>query len=160
MGDCSNATVTVLKEQAQKAKEVVIDSYEEEFIQKIKLPDDTTITLTVFSYYEVKHGELFIRDLTLAGIPYTHEWDAGDTYPGGQRSSRYTPEGESVVKTITENDWYFHYHQLLPLIDNPTAIKELILKKKEELEILPWLNQVEYGKRYLTKQLINVKEAT
>mgnify|MGYP005827851263 CR=1 FL=1 len=158
MGDRTTVTLTVLKKHAPQAKNFFPDEAEEldrQFITN----DEPAVEFTDFTFYEVNYGELdFLDDLTKAGIPYTSEWESGYSYSAGEQHSRFTETGGHVLKEFNELDHYFALSDLLKHIDTPDVIKELILEKKDELEVLPWFNQAEYAKRYLAKQLITPKE--
>ena len=45
--------------------------------------------------------------------------------------------------------------QLAKWLKELTALRAYILAHDERIKVLPWDNQVEYGKLYRTKQLIN-----
>ncbi len=46
-------------------------------------------------------------------------------------------------------------NRLIALIDAPVALRQFILDHQASRAVLPWDNQVEYGKRYLLRHLID-----
>lgn len=108
-----------------------------------------------FGFSEVNYGELdCLDDLQAAGIAYDSSWDDGGDYTSGTQSCRFTKDGEAVVKTLYDNSLGMDAHTLLANIENHDKLKELILAHIEEISVLPWDNQVDYGKTYRVRQLI------
>ena len=146
MGDRTSVTLsipTVLIETALP----FLDNYQDE---------SNSETLSYFTYYEVNYGELdFLCHLIAAGIPFDSEWCAGSEYGAGCKSCRFTPEGEEIINEIYDDGRNPCHTSLMALIDNPSALRAYILAHDERIKVLPWDNQVEYGKLYRTKQLIN-----
>lgn len=114
---------------------------------------------TAFCHYnfeEVNYGELrFLDKLRDAGIPYTSAWERGSEYAPGEETCRYTSNGEMIVKELYEGCDAPTLEPLLERIDDPYKLREYILNHKEKVAVLPWDNQVEYGKLYATKRLIS-----
>ena len=112
--------------------------------------------LVVFHFDEVNFGELdCLPQLTQAGIPFTNRWAAGSNYGTGEISVRFTPEGDVVKKELADENNNPSMARLINLIDDPVALRQYILDYKASREVLPWDNQVEYGKRYQALRLID-----
>lgn len=118
-------------------------------------PDEVT---TSFSMGEWKYGSLEkLGNLLAAGIPYDSNWDSSYESEEGTESLRFTPEGVAVIKTCYSSDNGIQISDLLPIIDDHTALKTQILTAQENITILPWDNQEAYGQLYRTLQLITPK---
>lgn len=108
-----------------------------------------------FAYEEVNYGQLdFLNNLREAGIPYDSEWGSGSEYGGGTEHFRFTPKGEMVLLENYESAENPSLDALLERIDNAQALRNYILAHKESREVLPWDNQVEYGKLYRATKLL------
>lgn len=108
-----------------------------------------------FQYYEVNYGELdFLKELEARGIPYNSDWDAGSEYTAGSKYCRFTPEGSIDIKGVYDNDRNPSIDKLMGLIESPEKLIEFIQIHHEKISALPWDNQVEYGKLYLARKLI------
>lgn len=118
--------------------------------------DDCEDNTTQFTFGEVNYGNLpFLNKLAEAGIAYNSCWEDGGDYKSGCESLRFTPSGEFVLKTLYNGeDVNPSLNRLLELIDQPEALREYILNYKEIRSVLPWDNQVEYGKLHRARQLI------
>lgn len=146
MGDRTWVEIVVLKESLPQVKELLDD--EGEITEKDELA-------TIY-FYEVNNGCLAIQDeLTEAGIPYNYEWGMGDNYEGGQKYIRFTPEGELVHIEYYDPEINPPLEKLLKLLNTPVELAQYIQQYVEDNTPLPWDNQVEYGKRYRTLQLLN-----
>lgn len=125
-----------------------------------KYPNDE---LCYFEFDEVNYGELEHLDRLLAqGVAFDSQWEAGNEYGPGTRYVRFTETGEVIGKEIY--DAYgrvslitleqLHKNNPAP-IDLQREFTNLIQKRRREITIPPWDNQVEYGKRYRAQQLLN-----
>ena len=109
-----------------------------------------------FQFEEVNYSELdCLPKLIQAGIPFTNRWAAGSNYGTGETSVRFTPEGDVVKKELADEYNNPPMDRLINLIDDPVALRQYILDYKTNREVMPWDNQVEYGKRYLARRLID-----
>ena len=146
MGDRTTVTLTVPNEFADTVEEI------EEAQERDPSTEGDLIYLT---YYEVNYGELrFLEKLKEQGIPYDSAWCAGCEYGSGTRSLRFTPEGEAIELELYDADANPEMRALMVLIDDPVALRQYILDHQASRQVLPWDNQVEYGKIYRTRQLI------
>jgi len=149
MGDRTTVVLSLLTSQVKEAEELLgylHQSCNEECM------DNTTD----FAFEEVNYGDLEgLVALEEAGIAYESTWRAGCEYEAGTTSVRFTSEGEKVKKTIYDSDLSIPITDLMHLINQPEAILELIKNSNEEVQVLPWDNQEEYGKRYRARQLIS-----
>ena len=108
-----------------------------------------------FGFSEVEHGSLkFLHLLKAQGIAYSSSWEAGGGYNPGTDSCRFTPEGEAVTKEIYDESLGVPMENLLGYIDSPVELRSYILAYQEIVTVLPWDNQVEYGKIYRLRQLV------
>ena len=144
MGDRTTVTLTVPRDFADLV-EKLDEANERE--------PSTEGNLTYLTYYEVNYGELhFLKKLKEQGIPYDSAWCDGDEYGSGTKSLRFTPEGETIEMELY--DTHPDMHALVALIDDPVALRQYILNHQASRQVLPWDNQVEYGKIYRARQLI------
>lgn len=112
-------------------------------------------SLTFFLFSEVNYGNLWnLPELQSRGIPYTSKWEAGAYYGPGEETCRFTPEGDKIVKKIYDSDLSIPLRILQELLHDPTAMNQLITKGLQDIFVLPWDKQVEYGRIYRAKQLI------
>lgn len=106
-------------------------------------------------FYNCNYGNLdFEKDLVKLGVAYTKSWEAGSDWGSGSDHIRFTEHGEVINRTIYDADIGIRVDLLMPHIEDHEKLKKLIQKKAEYLYVLPWDNQVEYGKRYQARQLI------
>lgn len=115
--------------------------------------------LYYFRFYDCKVSYLDLddacNDLLEAGIAYDinigreHENDSHmtDTY-------RFTENGTLSHLHWEEEDEAMRLTDLMSVVDNYQELRDLIIQAKREITPLPWDNQIEYGKRYMARQLI------
>lgn len=146
MGDRTNVTLCVLKQDEGRVKAVVDDGANWEG------GDDE---FTEFNWDEVNYGNLdFEEELQQAGIPYDKDWGSGGEYGPGTQYCRYTADGRLVVKEVSDDDINPALDQLLKLVDTPAALCQFIQDHAEKVTPLSWDNQGEYAKVFRTIQLI------
>lgn len=149
MGDRTTVTLTVLTSQVSEVVEIL------EYVLDCAYKFNGDIT-TSFTFDEVNYGTLKnLPALVDKGIAYESDWEAGSGYGPGTESTRFTEEGEVITKTVCDEDLSLAVITLMGVIDHPTELVELIKERHIELQILPWDNQEEYGKRYMARQLIS-----
>ena len=147
--DTSSVVLTVLTSQKQAA-EALFDR-----------PCDgvweyTSPPITEFQFHDVSEGNLyFLPALVAAGISYESAWEACQEYGAGTEILRFTKEGEAVKKTNYVYDLNPDIGQLMGLIDKPEELRQFIINHQEEHATLPWENQEENGKIFLTRKLID-----
>lgn len=147
MGDRTTVTLSVLKEQAEEAKKHFDYGADNE---------SEAGKLIHFEFYEVNYGTLgFLKQLTAAGIAYDSEWGHGSEYGPGCEYCRFTAEGEAIIKELYNSDANPEIDLLVPVLDDPEKLRQTILDHIESREVLPWDNQIEYGKIYRIAQLIS-----
>lgn len=148
MGDRTTVILTVLNEHIEEAQKIFKDDPPQEI--------QTVGGLTHFEFYEVNYGRLdFLDQLTAAGIAYDSEWGHGSEYGPGCEFCRFTAEGEVIIKELYNSDANPEIDLLVPVLDDPEKLRQTILDHIESREVLPWDNQIEYGKIYRTAQLIS-----
>lgn len=147
MGDRTTVTLTVPHDFANIVEEID---------KANKREPSTEGNLIFLTYYEVSYGELhFLKKLKEQGIPYDSAWCDGGEYSSGTKSLRFTPEGEAIELEIYDDDANPKMGALMNLIDDPVALRQYILDHRASRPVLPWDNQVEYGKIYRARQPIN-----
>lgn len=149
MGDRTTVVLTLLTSQVKEAEGLL--DYLHQRCSEMCI-DNTT----AFEFGEVNYGSLKgLVALAEAGIAYESAWGAGYEYEAGTTSVRFTSEGEMVKKTIYDREFSIPITYLMHLINQPETLFELINNRNEEVQVLPWDNQEEYGKRYRARQLIS-----
>ena len=152
MGDRTYVQLTFPKEHYDVVKPFAEDACTEDYYAH-------TPNLYCFCFSEVNTGDLdFLRELRNLGIAYNSSWDRGDNYKEGVEYCRFTPEGKRVIKTIYDGDENPRINELLIRIDSYEELKQYILDHAERHSILPWDNQVEYGKIYRAMRLITPED--
>jgi hypothetical protein len=115
--------------------------------------------LAIMYFEEVNYGELpFLDQLQDHGIPFDSEWEDGGSYKAGGAYLRFTPEGKPDFKEIYDNCRNPDLGTLLQLIDVPDELRKNILAFKESVLVMDWDHQVEYGKIYRVKRLIQLEQ--
>ena len=106
-------------------------------------------------YEEVNYGDLdFLYCLKDNGIPYDSRWSDGDNYGAGTAYLRFTPKGEAIEITVPDGQENPPLPKLMDLISDPQALVDYIVEFHDSVTPLPWDNQQEYAKLYLTMQLL------
>lgn len=106
-------------------------------------------------FYEVRNAELeFLPKLQEQGVAYDCSWDRGVDFEQGTEHCRFTQDGEKIIKTIFADQLNPNLRDLVKHKDDPERLRNFILEFERKLEVLPWDNQIEYGKAYSLRQLI------
>jgi len=149
MGDRTYVNLTIREEHQAEAERIIeaVDG---------GLPDDPFVPvgrgLVVAGFNDVNYGSLhFLKALVSAGIAFDSEWDASGDY------ARFTPEGTLRRFKLCEGEVNPPIAELLERIDDPEALRAYILAHHEKTRLLPWYGQVENGRRYLARQLIDAE---
>lgn len=149
MGDRTDVTLTLLNTQAEDAMKLFTFSHN-------SLGSGTSKDLCEFAFWQINYGDLgFLDDLQSAGIAFDSKWGSGSEYGPGIDSCRFTPEGSCIRKEIHDDRVDPPLYQLIGLINDPSALRDYILKHQEAITLLDWKNQKEYGQVYRALQLIN-----
>ena len=90
------------------------------------------------------------------GVAFDSYWEAGDEFESGAKHCRFTPEGKVIIKDILESQHSLPVHELKRLMQNHTDIMDYIKARLAFLAVLPWDNQVDYGKRHVICRLIGL----
>lgn len=102
-----------------------------------------------FEFEDVNYGDLpFLDELQQEGIAYISYWEAGDKYGASKQVLRFTPEGEAIVKKLYDSEENPPLYELMEHLNNPDKLIKFIKDHHSTRQILPWDNQVEYGKKY------------
>lgn len=147
MGDRSFVSLTVMKEHGEQVGDIYDD-----------MPDRSLDGASaIFEFNEVNYGELeHLDQLQTLGIAYDSHWEDGGEYTAGTQSCRFNEAGEAIVKSIYDDE--IGTIDLGPVSDAADISLDEVIKvinaRKDVLHVLPWDNQVEYGKRYLARKLI------
>lgn len=147
MGDRTSVILTVLEAHKDRANDLF----------PFPCDEDHQDTDGQWSFYfnEVNYGELgFLALLEKAGIPYDSNWKDGPEFTEGTEHGRFTETGEFLRKEIYDSSYSIPLDTLMEYIDQPDALRRRILAHKDNLEVIPWDNQLEYSKLYLATQLI------
>ena len=148
MGDRTFVSLYVPTELAQIAEKIIASDAIEQWQEG---------ALTVLGFAEVNYGELDnLALLEEAGIPYNSSWAEGGNYSPGTEFCRFTSEGDPIIKSFTNAELNPNINILKTLFESPDILINYLKKFIEDTAIIPWDNQVEYGKRYKVRQLITM----
>lgn len=146
MGDRTSVTLTVLLCHEEAAEALFTFGSEHR---------STHSHFAYHAFYDVNYGELpFLDALENAGIPFDSDWDSGSEYGPGCDSCRFTADGDAIRKSIADDYRNPSIDELMKNINDYAALKNFITKHYDEISVLSWDFQEEYGKIYRTKQLI------
>lgn len=113
--------------------------------------------LYLWAYDEVKNGQLpFLKALQDQGVPFNSEWEGDFDFDKGTLYCRFTENGERILKTVYDLDFYIGIYKLNCNRDDHEKLKHLIDCANDTIHVLSWDHQVEYGKRYLANKLITL----
>lgn len=118
--------------------------------------EDISVPMVQFTFMDINWGHLpFLDELLAKGIAYTVTSE--DDADGAEifTNIRFTPEGGKEEKSHHASDSSISTGTMLSLIDDYSALKALILERKAAIHTIPWATQLEYGKLYQMRQLIN-----
>lgn len=154
MSDSTSVDLYVLKIHEEYIRELYANynPYEGHFFN----PNDDLVTQ--FSFDEVNYGELYDLDiLEEKGISYTVDWGTGYEVSQGSTSLRFDDEGNKVKSTYYEEELSIHYLELVKILKSNkplTTIKERVNEMQRISTPLPWEDQEENSKIYLTRKLL------
>ena len=121
---------------------------------------ETKPRILEYLFDEIKWGELsFLDDLHEMGIPFNFSNDDSDDCRFIK--CRFTPDGEMILQDYLESDTKIDADTFIDEIDKCKTpeqkldyINRLYISCSNILNHLPWDNQIEYGKLYRTRKLI------
>lgn len=149
MGDRTTCYLTIPTSQLEKAKACSDwEKMEENY---------STDGLTEFVIYDVNYGELDLADsLANMGIPCNYRWEAGGDYGPGSRYFWFTEDGESRTLDIADSEINPCIQKCMALINKPGELRQYLVNHHVRQQV-PDLDdkQIEYGKKYLVRQLID-----
>ena len=146
MGDRVSVTLTVLTAHAKQVEDICSDSQDWK---------ETSGEFTYLTFHEVNYGELdFLYELENAGIPYTSDWDQGGDFAAGNKTLRFTSNGEAITKEVYDKYVNPDIDDLMKLFNDHEALKQYITDHYNEVTPLPWDNQEYNAKIYRACRLI------
>lgn len=151
MGDRCYMSLTVKSEQMDEVRSIFKEAGNNpsEFVM------DNGQGFGFLGFEEVNYAKLEgIEAVQAAGIPFDLENTAGHDYEASTLYCRFTEEGTMQFQELCAEDEIVRLNDLLKIVDDHAALKALILQADADRQIIPWDNQVEYGKRYVARQLI------
>ena len=154
MSDRTTVDLYVLKIHKEYIRELYANynPYEEQFFNPNKE------LVAQFSFDEVNYGELHDLDLLEDnGIPYTVDWGIGDEFSQGSRSLRFDDKGSKIKSIYYAEELRIPFLELVNILrcsDPLTIIKDKVDEMQSISTPLPWEDQEENSKLYLTRKLI------
>ena len=156
MADYLCCWLKIPEECQQEFEKIVPDDHSKEHYLV-----DNNPRLIEYIFSEVKWGELdFLDDLHEIGIPFDFSNDNSED--ARHIICRFTSDGEMILQDYLESDSKIEGSYLISSIDSCNSpeeklqfINEQYIKFSNLLTPLPWDNQIEYGKLYRTRQLID-----
>lgn len=110
---------------------------------------------------EVIDGQLeFLDNLVKAGVPFDSAWSADYCISAGKDSARFDSYGVLDRRVIYEYEENPNINRIKQLLGHPVELKAFLVQHIEGITLLPWDNQVEYGKRFLARNLIASTKTT
>ena len=111
-----------------------------------------------FSFDEVNYGELYDLDiLEEKGISYTVDWGMGYEVSRGSMSLRFDDNGNKIKDSYYIEELSIPYLELVKILKSNkplTTIKERVNEMQRISTTLPWEDQEENSKIYLTRKLL------
>lgn len=165
MSDRCSVSLYIREDQAE-AFEAIPETErieEDRMICPMSIVNNETQTEALYEYDEVNYGELkFLPILQAQGIAYEAHWCSGSEYEEGIEYCRFTKEGELDLKIIYTSDRGPAGIELIKCLNDGVytneqrldRISKIIRVWEKTVTILPWDNQIEYGRIYRTVQLI------
>jgi hypothetical protein len=154
MGDRVAVILIVNQEHSAEVDELLPD-----WSEKYRVHDKIE-----YLFNEVNYGELpHMGTLVKLGIAYDVYWDRGCEFEEGSSHARFTPSGNLIRKTLYASDSTIDICKLYTVNKEASSvspeyahkvISELLQGRYDRLQILPWDNQVEYGKKHRLLNLI------
>lgn len=154
MGDRTTVTLTVLRSQADKAREIFEHGQNVDIDFELNGVEYVDFTFNGVNYGDLDRGTKWLTKLIENGIAFDSQWDAGSEYGPGVETARFTEEGGVERKEVSDSFVNPSLEQLMALIDDHAKLKEYIQNHFVEVTPLSWDNQEEYGKLYRARQLI------
>lgn len=154
MSDSTIVDLYVLKLHEEFIRELYAnrDPFEDHFFN----PNDDLVTQ--FTFDDVNFGELDDLDiLEEQGIPYTVDWGNGDEYSRGSSSLRFDDNGNKISTTYYVEELSIPCLELVKILksaDPLTTIKERVNEMQRISTPLPWEDQDQNSKIYLTRKLL------
>ena len=154
MSDRTTVDLYVLKIHEEFVRELYAnyDPYEELFFNPNKE------IIAQFSFGDINYGELHdLEILEDKGIPYTVDWGNGDEYSRGSSSLRFDDNGNKIKDSYFIEELSIPYLELAKILKSNkplTVIKEKVDEMQRISNPLPWEDQEENAKIYLTRKLI------
>ncbi len=105
-------------------------------------------------YYNRPMDDLLERleRLNHRGIPYTARYNDGEII---ELSLRFSSRGNAEFTRVTAESLSIELITLEACLDDYTALSQLIRNRRASITPRSWDNQLEYGKVFLTKKLLN-----
>jgi hypothetical protein len=145
-------TITVLASQKELAQKILKP-------EKVGTPDNENAfiiqdvpALYYMQYYEAQDSWFTkaLVELKNAGIAWDYEYSRGEdtNSQSGEDHLRFTETGEDIITGWVEEDEHILVRDLMEALDHPELLRARILEADAKLQVLPWTNQEEYGKRH------------
>lgn len=148
MGDRTCVTLTVLNEDRVRAA-AFFGNFEPEH----SMSDNTH---THISFYEVNYGDLpFLDELQENGIAFDSHWDPGSEFGSGTEYCRFLADGSVWRTPVMDEEINPKLSLCMELIDRLEELKNFIVEHYDKVTPPSWEHQIEYGKLYQARQLIN-----
>ena len=154
MSDSTTVDLYVLKIHEEITYELYADDkpYQEQFF------NSNGDLFTQFTFDEVNYGELHdLEILEEQGIPYTVDWGNGNEYSQGSSSLRFDDNGNKIKDSYYIEELSIPYLELVKILKGKkplTVIKEKVNEMQRISTPLPWEDQEENSKIYLTRKII------
>lgn len=156
MGDRTTVTLRVLASQREATERLIPPGAEPE--EDYEATSDDGVALTAFTFHEVNYGSLnFLDDLRDAGIAYDSHWEDGGDYTAGTNYCRFDEAGQCIEHDVYDSDTNPNLSALMACIDQPEALRELILEHHEKVCALPWATQEHNSKLFLAHSLLGTQ---
>jgi hypothetical protein len=150
MGDRTSVTLSVPVEQLSAALEI-LERYDG--VPESEEENDLSVDL---QFSEVNYGDLRSEaHLTAAGIAWMKSWGPGGDYNAGTAWTMFNEHGDLIKFTYSDESAEETLRPYFDLLDEPEALIQALRIEKAKMTPPAWDNQVEYGKRYRTRNLID-----
>lgn len=154
MAEYFTCQVEILNDSVKQFEDLIPNKYSDFYT-------DTFEDFVIYYFEEVKWGELdFLDSVIDNGIPFTFYADQLDN-DFRNIHVRFTEGGSCILQDNLKSDLMLDVEYIVSMTLNTsdeeklTFLNSVLNEYKDKVITLPWDNQIEYGKLYMARKLID-----